>query len=66
MDEIIATIAEGAYAEYDEKTREAISETLVFIVSEWRNNPDAFGDNEKDYRNALLEIAEGIAPWRKK
>lgn len=36
----------------------AAAYALRKVVWDWRADPDAFGDNDKDYRNALLYIAD--------
>ena len=34
--------------------------TLRFVASSWAVDPDSFGDNEKDYRNTLRDIAQDV------
>jgi len=60
MTDIIKTLRN----KYNSRERVIIADALADIIKAWREDPDSFGDNEKDYRNTLAEVAETFAPWK--
>jgi hypothetical protein len=44
----------------EKATIREISQFLRDLVTDWRRDPESWGDNEKDYRNHILDVAQEL------